>query len=74
MLVVVLKVLSSSGQIVSFAEGRRMVLGGTVRLNGQTVVDPSLEIEINVGDVLTVGARRRVEITQELLDLLSNGT
>ncbi len=39
-------------------EARRQILGGGVRINGQKITDPSLEIELKGGEVLQVGRRR----------------
>lgn len=48
-------------------EARRQILGGGVRINGQKITDPSLEIELKGGEVLQVGRRRwgRIKIQKE---------
>ena len=56
--------------VVSQSEGRRLVVGGIVKLNDQPISDLTVAIEVKNGDVLTVGHNKRVEITQDLLERL----
>jgi len=64
------KLLARAGMVVSQSEGRRLVVGGIVKLNDNPITDLSATIEVKIGEVLTVGHNRRVEITQEILDQL----
>ena len=64
------KLLAVAGMVVSQSEGRRLVVGGIVKLNDQPISDLTVAIEVKNGDVLTVGHNKRVEITQDLLERL----
>ncbi|MEO0406196.1 MAG: tyrosine--tRNA ligase [Cyanobacteria bacterium P01_A01_bin.135] len=59
-------ILGASGLCKSSGEGRRQIQGGAVRLDGDRVADPNLEVqspESLVGKVLQVGKKRFVRLT-----------
>lgn len=68
MKVLLTKLLAHAGQTVSMSEGRRLVIGGIVRLNGSAVTDIAEEVEVNAGDGVTIGARRKFTVTTEMLE------
>lgn len=52
------KLLLSAGLVGSTSDGRRMVVQGAVKLDGEKVTDPSLELTPEDGMVLQVGKRK----------------
>ena len=64
-LVVLAKLLPAVGLAESGSEGRRLIEGGGVRLNGEQLMDPGAELPVEdlVGAVLSVGRRRFVRLS-----------
>ena len=62
--------LCQSGLCISRNEGRRLVVGGIAKLNGEPITNITEELEVQPGDELTVGKHRKVKITQEMLEKL----
>ena len=61
------RLLAALGLVASNSEGRRKILEGAVRLDGERVTDPATELapaELE-GRVLQVGPRRFVRIARE---------
>jgi ribosomal protein S4 len=67
MRVSLLKLLAEAQQVVSLSEGRRMVIGGIVKLNGQPVTDLSQAVEVNPGDTIQVGKRSPIVVSDDTL-------
>jgi tyrosyl-tRNA synthetase len=64
-LVVLARLLPAVGLADSRSEGRRLIEGGGVRLNGEPLGDPGAELPVEdlVGAVLSVGRRRFVRLS-----------
>jgi len=58
------KLLAETRMTVSMSEGRRCIVMGAVKLNGETITDLDQEVEVNPGDTIQVG-KRSVAITDE---------
>lgn len=58
----VARLLVLTGMASSNGEARRLITGGGVRLNGETVDDASLDIQPGDGMILQVGKRRFVKL------------
>ena len=78
----ILTLLANERQIVSFSEGRRLITGHNVmirRLNESgrleepeqiaSFIDP---IDVHEGDVLLIGSKRTIVITQNVIDETQN--
>jgi tyrosyl-tRNA synthetase len=59
------RLLAESGLAASNADAKRLILGGGVRLDGETLLDPDAELELDDvrGRVLQVGRRRFVRLS-----------
>jgi tyrosyl-tRNA synthetase len=59
------RALAASGLVPSNAEARRAIAQGAVRIDGEQITDPELEVPLEelVGSVLQVGRRRFARIT-----------
>lgn len=64
------KLMAAGNAIVSFAEGRRLSSLQAIKLNG-VVKKADEEIEVNIGDVVTIGKKKTIEVTEDLLRRLS---
>ena len=49
------KILVALGRTCSMAEGRRLVIGGNVSVNGNKITNISEEVLVNTGDIVKVG-------------------
>ncbi len=68
MKIYLVKLLADLRLTVSRSEGRRVVCMGLVTLNGEPVTDIETDVDVNIGDVVRVGKRKEITITQEILD------
>jgi len=57
------KVLAQAGLVKSNSEGRRAILQGGVKVNGDKITDENMEMASNQGYVIQVGKRRFVRVT-----------
>ncbi|MDD2717617.1 MAG: tyrosine--tRNA ligase [Candidatus Wallbacteria bacterium] len=55
-------ILKDSGLVPSNSEGKRQIVQGGVRINGQKVADPEIEVSFNNGDIIQIGKRKFVRI------------
>jgi len=62
------RLLAEAGQTVSMSEGRRYVVTGIVKLNGEVVRDLGVAVEVNPGDTIQVGKRTPITVTAEMLE------
>lgn len=67
------KLLADTKQTFSMGEGRRFISTGVVTLNEEKIDDINAEVEIKSGDVICIGKKRKITITDSLLDDLSHG-
>ena len=65
------KLLAETGQTVSMSEGRRCIVLGAVKLNGEVVTDLTAEVEVKEGDTIQVSKRSIVTLTTELLERIN---
>ncbi|MBN1444798.1 MAG: tyrosine--tRNA ligase [Candidatus Omnitrophica bacterium] len=59
----ILDIIAGSGLLSSKAEAKRMVVQNAVKLDNQTISDPSARIAVKDGQVLKVGKRKFIKLT-----------
>lgn len=65
------KLLKIAGLVSSTSEGRRLIKGGGVRINGEKVTDEKAEVDVLKGElILQVGKRRFAKIKPENVELI----
>ena len=61
------KLLCLSTLTCSQGESRRCIVGKIVKLNNVPVIDISIELEVQPGDVLSVG-KKQITLTSKMLE------
>ena len=56
------ELLHQLGMVSSKSEGRRLIVQNGVRLDGEIVSDPSLEVELRDGMLVQVGKRKYARV------------
>jgi hypothetical protein len=64
----IVTLLSKTGTLVSFSQGRRAVLQNGVKVNGQSITSLEEDVNVKAGDVVTIGKRIKVVITEKMLE------
>lgn len=59
------EILIKNKALVSMAEGRRLVSGQAIKLNGFPIQNLDMEYEFHVGDIIQVGKKRKVVLEND---------
>lgn len=62
------EILIKNKALVSMAEGRRLVSGQAIKLNGFPIQNLDMEYEFHVGDIIQVGKKRKVVLDASICD------